>query len=42
MMTVVERVRLDSENRFRDILVRVDEISFDHIIDTHFVRLRKV
>lgn len=42
IMTAVERVRVDSETNLRDILDRVDEISIDHIDDTHFFTLSQV
>lgn len=42
IMTAVERVRVDSETNFRDILDRVHEISIDHIDDTHFFTLSQV
>ena len=38
IMTAVERVRVDSETNLRDILDKVDEISIDHMDDTHFSR----
>jgi type I restriction enzyme M protein len=41
-MTAVERVRVDSETNFRDILDKVHEISIDHINDTHFFTLSQV
>jgi type I restriction enzyme M protein len=42
IMTAVERVRVDSETNFRDILDRVNEISIDHVDDTHFFTLSQV
>ncbi len=42
IMTAVERVRVDSETNFRDILDKVDEISIDHVDDTHFFTLSQV
>lgn len=42
IMTAVERVRVDSETNFRDILDKVDQISIDHIDDTHFFTLSQV
>jgi type I restriction enzyme M protein len=39
IMTAVERVRVDSETNLRDILDKVDEISIDHVDDTHFFTL---
>lgn len=42
IMTAVERVRVDSETNLRDILDRVDEISIDHVDDTHFFTLSQV
>jgi type I restriction enzyme M protein len=42
IMTAVERVRVDSETNFRDILDRVDQISIDHVDDTHFFTLSQV
>lgn len=42
ILTAVERVRVDSETNFRDILDRVHEISIDHIDDTHFFTLSQV
>jgi len=41
-MTAVERVRVDSETNFRDIIDKVHEISIDHINDTHFFTLSQV
>lgn len=41
-MTAVERVRVDSETNFRDILDKVHEISIEHIDDTHFFTLSQV
>ena len=41
-MTAVERVRVDSETNLRDILDKVDEISIDHVDDTHFFTLSQV
>ena len=42
IMTAVERVRVDSETNFRDILDKVHEISIDHVNDTHFFTLSQV
>ena len=42
IMTAVEKVRVDSETNLRDILDKVDEISIDHIDDTHFFTLSQV
>jgi type I restriction enzyme M protein len=42
IMTAVERVRVDSETNLRDILDKVDEISIDHLDDTHFFTLSQV
>lgn len=42
IMTAVERVRVDSETNLRDILDLVDQISIDHIDDTHFFTLSQV
>ena len=42
IMTAVERVRVDSETNFRDILDKVDEISIDNVDDTHFFTLSQV
>jgi type I restriction enzyme M protein len=42
IMTAVERVRLDNETNLRDILDKVDEISIDHVDDTHFFTLSQV
>ena len=42
IMTAVERMRVDSETNLRDILDRVDQISIDHIDDTHFFTLSQV
>jgi type I restriction enzyme M protein len=42
IMTAVERVRVDSETNFRDILDKVEEISIDHVDDTHFFTLSQV
>ena len=36
IMTAVERVRVDSETNFRDILDKVHEIHIDRVDDTHF------
>lgn len=41
-MTAVERVRVDSEANFRDILDKVHEINIDHVDDTHFFTLSQV
>jgi type I restriction enzyme M protein len=42
IMTAVERVRVDSETNLRDILDKVNEISIDHVDDTHFFTLSQV
>lgn len=42
IMTAVERVRVDSETNFRDILDRVDELNTEHVDDTHFFTLSQV
>ena len=42
IMTAVERVRVDSETNFRDVLDKVDEISIEHVDDTHFFTLSQV
>jgi len=42
IMSAVERVRVDSETNLRDILDKVDEISIDHMDDTHFFTLSQV
>lgn len=42
IMTAVERVRVDDETNLADILDRIDEISIDHITDTHFFTLSQV
>lgn len=42
IMTAVERVRVDSETNLRDILDKVDEISINHVDDTHFFTLSQV
>jgi type I restriction enzyme M protein len=42
IMTAVERVRVDSETNLRDILDKVDEISIEHVDDTHFFTLSQV
>jgi type I restriction enzyme M protein len=42
IMTAVERVRVDSETNLRDILDKVDEISIDHVDDTHVFTLSQV
>ncbi len=42
IMTAVERVRVDGETNLRDILDKVDEISIDHMDDTHFFTLSQV
>jgi type I restriction enzyme M protein len=41
-LTAVERVRVDDETSFRDILDKVDQISVDHINDQHFFTLSQV
>ena len=42
IMTAVERVRVDSETDFYDILDRIHTIQIDHIDDTHFFTLSQV
>ncbi len=42
IMTAVERVRVDSETNFRDILDKVDQLNIDHVDDTHFFTLSQV
>lgn len=42
IMTAVERVRVDNETNLRDVLDKVDEISIDHVDDTHFFTLSQV
>ncbi len=42
IMTAVERVRVDSETNLRDILDKVEEISIEHVDDTHFFTLSQV
>lgn len=42
IMTAVEKVRVDDEANFRDILDKVNEIHIDHIDDTHFFTLSQV
>lgn len=42
IMTAVERVRVDSETDFANILDLVHQISIDHIDDTHFFTLSQV
>ena len=42
IMTAVERVRVDNETNFRDVLDKVDQISIDHVDDTHFFTLSQV
>lgn len=42
IMTAVERVRVDSEANFRDILDKVHEIHIDHVDNTHFFTLSQV
>ncbi len=42
IMTAVERLRVDSETNFRDILDKVDELNTDHVDDTHFFTLSQV
>ena len=42
IMTAVEKVRVDSETNFRDILDKVHEIHVDHVDDTHFFTLSQV
>lgn len=42
IMTAVERVRIDNETNFRDILDKVDEISVSRVDDTHFFTLSQV
>jgi type I restriction enzyme M protein len=42
IMTAVERVRVDSETNFRDILDKVDQLNIDHVDDQHFFTLSQV
>ena len=42
IMTAVERVRVDTETNLRDVLDKVDEISIDHVDDTHVFTLSQV
>ncbi len=42
IMTAVERVRVDSETNFRDILDQVDQLNVNHVDDTHFFTLSQV
>lgn len=42
IMTAVERVRVDSETNFFDILDKIHEINIDHVNDTHFFTLSQV
>ena len=42
IMTAAERVRVDSETNFGDVLDRVNQISIDHIDDQHFFTLSQV
>lgn len=42
IMTAVERIRVDSETNFRDILDKVDQLNIDHVDDTHFFTLSQV
>lgn len=42
IMTAVERVRVDNETNLRDVLDKVDQISIDHVDDTHFFTLSQV
>lgn len=42
IMTAVDRVRVDSETNLRDVLDKVDQISLDHMDDTHFFTLSQV
>ena len=42
IMTAVERVRVDSETNFFDILDKIHEINIDHVDDTHFFTLSQV
>ncbi|MCB1206188.1 MAG: N-6 DNA methylase [Verrucomicrobiae bacterium] len=42
IMTAVERVRVDNETNFQDVLDKVDEIHIDQIDDTHFFTLSQV
>lgn len=42
IMTAVEKVRVDNETNFRDVLDKVDQISIDHVDDTHFFTLSQV
>ncbi|MGH8050248.1 MAG: N-6 DNA methylase [Arenimonas sp.] len=41
-MTAVEKVRVDSEANFRDILDRAHQINIDHVDDQHFFTLSQV
>ncbi|NOU40221.1 MAG: N-6 DNA methylase [Methylotenera sp.] len=41
-MTAVEKVRVDSEANFRDILDKVHQINIDHVDDQHFFTLSQV
>jgi type I restriction enzyme M protein len=42
IMTAVKNVRVDNETNFRDVLDKVDQISIDHVDDTHFFTLSQV
>ncbi len=42
IMTAVERVRVDSETNFRDILDKVDQLKIENVDDTHFFTLSQV
>jgi type I restriction enzyme M protein len=42
IMTAVEKVRVDNETNFRDILDKVHEIHIDRVDDTHFFTLSQV
>lgn len=42
IMTSVERVRVDSETNFKDILDRIDTINIGHIDEQHFFTLSQV
>jgi len=42
IMTAVERVRVDSETNFRDILDKVHQLNVEHVDDTHFFTLSQV
>ncbi|RYY91034.1 MAG: restriction endonuclease subunit M [Chitinophagaceae bacterium] len=42
IMTAVERIRVDSETNFRDILDKVHQLNIDQVDDTHFFTLSQV